>query len=183
MKVKFRRGTYQDLDDIFNLHVKCFSTTDCWYKSAIKQHLNDSIIVESINSDDNKIIGVLLQGSIVACNQKLDDDFETNNDYKQDVFEPTNDNGKIFMSNNIHYKNLHGIVMICVDPDFQGKGLAKKLIEKHLQINKNELVCLHTRRSNIRAFMLYKTMGYEHIGYVKNKYFQPNEDSIFMIHE
>jgi ribosomal protein S18 acetylase RimI-like enzyme len=71
--------------------------------------------------------------------------------------------------------------MICIDPKYRGKGLAKKLIEKHWKDNNNKLVCLNTRKSNITAFMLYKSMGYEHIAYIKNKYFLPTEDSIFMI--
>jgi ribosomal protein S18 acetylase RimI-like enzyme len=74
--------------------------------------------------------------------------------------------------------------MICVDPEFRGKGLAKKLIEKHWQDNPNKnILCLNTRKTNISAFMLYKLMGYEHIAYIKNKYFLPTEDSIFMIKE
>jgi len=59
--------------------------------------------------------------------------------------------------------------------------LAKKLIEKHWQDNPNKILCLNTRRSNINAYSLYKKMGYEHIALIKNKYFLPTEDSIFMI--
>ena len=71
--------------------------------------------------------------------------------------------------------------MICVDPKYRGKGLAKKLIQKHFVDNVNKVVCLNTRRSNISAYKLYQTMGYDHIAYIKNKYFLPNEDAIFMI--
>jgi ribosomal protein S18 acetylase RimI-like enzyme len=72
-------------------------------------------------------------------------------------------------------------MMICIDPKYRSKGLAKKLIQKHFDDNKNKIVCLNTRRSNLCAYKLYQTMGYEHISYIKNKYFLPTEDSIFMI--
>lgn len=205
MKVKFRRGCDSDLEQVYELHSKCFSVPDQWYRTAIKHYLDKGIIIEVINKDlTKKIIGVLLQGGITACNQKMNvvsdeqaditnmfDNFNTNintktnpnNGYKEDIFEPVTSNGKLFLSNNLHVKELHGIVMICIDPDFRGKGLAKKLIEKHWKDNPNKVVCLNTRRTNIGAFMLYKSMGYEHIAYIKNKYFLPTEDSIFMIKE
>lgn len=209
MKVKFRRGCQSDLEQVYELHTKCFSVPDQWYKSAIKHYLDKGIIVEVINKDSSKrIIGVLLQGGITACNQKMDvesvdllpdttNPFDyssklsnsntqisnTNDGYKEDIFEPVTPNGKIFLTNNLHLKELYGIVMICVNPEFRGKGLAKKLIEKHWKDNPNKVLCLNTRRSNIGAFMLYKSMGYEHIAYIKNKYFLPTEDSIFMIKE
>ena len=208
MKVKFRRSCQYDLEQVYELHTKCFSTSDQWYKSTIKHFLDKGIVVELNNKDSTKkIIGVLLQGTITACNQKMnvetvDQHADTSNifdysskttnhntntqstdGYKEDVFEPVTSNGKLFLSNNIHLKELYGIVMICVDPEFRGKGLAKKLIEKHLKDNPNKVLCLNTRRTNIGAFMLYKSMGYEHIAYIKNKYFLPTEDSIFMIKE
>jgi ribosomal protein S18 acetylase RimI-like enzyme len=208
MKVKFRRGCQYDLEQVYELHTKCFSTSDQWYKSAIKHYLDKGIIVETINKDTTKkIIGVLLQGGITVCNQKMDVESvdqqadatnifdyssklpnlntkaNSNDGYKEDIFEPVTSNGKIFLSKNLHLKELYGIVMICIDPEFRGKGLAKKLIEKHCKDNPSKVLCLNTRRSNISAFMLYKSMGYEHIAYIKNKYFLPTEDSIFMIKE
>ena len=100
-----------------------------------------------------------------------------NLEYKEDIFESICDKGKIFDS----FKEYYGIVMICIHSDYRGKGLAKKLINKHFDDNKEKLVCLNTRRSNINAYQLYKNMGYEHIAFIKNKYFLPSEDSIFMI--
>ena len=78
--------------------------------------------------------------------------------------------------------------MICIDPQFRQKGLAQHLIKKHLKCNSNQsiiqktnILCLNTRRSNTNAINLYKKMGYEHIGYIINKYYLPSEDSVFMI--
>ena len=203
MKVKFRRSCQDDLDQVYELHTRCFSNPDQWYKSAIKHHLNKGIVVEVVKTNLTKIIGVLLQGTITPCNRAIVDDcdsYDTSNDnlfgletktetigktegYKEDVFEPVSENGKLFLENNVHFKDLYGIVMICVDPEYRGKGLAKKLIEKHWKNSSDKIVCLNTRRSNIGAFMLYKSIGYEHVANIKNKYFLPTEDSIFMIKE
>lgn len=184
MKIKIRRGTQDDLDQIYELHTKCFSQMDCWYKSSIRPYLEKSIVIEI--SGTEKIIGLLLQGYITPCNKKYDieNTGELENPsqtYKSDIFEPVNPNGEIFQTNNFQYQQIYGIVMICVDPTYRGKGFGKKLIEKHFADNKNNVVCLNTRRSNISAYKLYKGMGYDHIAYIKNKYFLPNEDSIFMI--
>lgn len=186
MKLKIRRGTQDDLEKVYELHTKCFSPTDCWYKTTIRPYLEKAIILEL--TDSKQIIGVLLQGYIVPCNKKFDIDEETKKEnvnstgnYKEDIFEPVNKSGELFMEKNIQYKQIFGIMMICVDPKYRGKGLAKKLIQKHFVDNTNKVVCLNTRRSNIGAYKLYQTMGYDHIAYIKNKYFLPGEDAIFMI--
>jgi ribosomal protein S18 acetylase RimI-like enzyme len=98
-----------------------------------------------------------------------------------DIFVPINENGHIFLQNNAHVKEYYGIVMLCIHEKFRGQGLAKKLINKHLKSNLNKILCLHTRKSNLSAYNLYKKVGYDHIAYIKNKYFFPTEDSIFMI--
>ena len=170
MRVKIRKSNSNDIDSIYHLHTLCFTKNDQWYKSSISQYLNNGIVIEF----ESNIIGVLLQGYIKPCTNNI-----FNND-NPDVFEPLTDNGTIFFNQNLHNSQIFGIVMICIHPNYRGKGLAKKLILKHHTTN-HECVCLNTRKSNINAFMLYKSMGYEHIAYIKNKYFLPNEDSIFMV--
>lgn len=209
MKVKLRRGCQNDIDNVFDLHLKCFIPTDCWYKSAIRPYLDKSILIEVIET--KQIIGILLQGFITPCNKKINID-ETNNtlndtlneplkeqisfkladekqsvslstpsEYKEDIFEPINIDGEQFCKKNFQYKQMFGIMMICIDSKFRGNGLAKKLIDKHFKDNSNKTICLNTRRSNINAYRLYQSMGYNHIAFIKNKYFLPTEDSIFMI--
>lgn len=173
MKIKLRRSTQTDLDNVYDLHTKCFNNADYWYKSNIQHYLDNGIIIEI--KDTNVVIGILLQGNITPCNKKMD--INTDIEYKEDIFELINDKGNNFDP----YKEYYGIVMICIDPKYRGKGLGKKLIQTHFDDNKNKIICLNTRRSNINAYQLYKKMGYEHIAFIKNKYFLPSEDSVFMI--
>lgn len=173
MKIKLRRSTQIDLDNVYDLHTKCFNNADYWYKSNIQHYLDNGIIIEI--KETNEVIGILLQGNITPCNKKMDIDIDK--EYKEDIFEAINDKCNNFDP----YTEYYGIVMICIDPKYRGKGLGKKLIQAHFDDNKNKKICLNTRRSNINAYQLYKKMGYEHIAFIKNKYFLPSEDSIFMI--
>ena len=174
MKVKFRRSNIDDIDYIYSLNQMCFTTNDQWYKTIIGNYINDGIVIQY----DNTIIGVLLQGSITPCNRPL---FENDKYDKADKFIPNSNLGKTFLDNKLHEDELYGIVMICIHPDFRNKGLAKKLIQKHFDDNKTKLICLHTRESNYNAIKLYISMGYTHIANIKNKYFLPDEDSVFFI--
>jgi ribosomal protein S18 acetylase RimI-like enzyme len=166
MKLKIRRGDPKDLDKIYEMHLKCFSQTDCWYKSAIGNFINDSIVIEIIDElDFGKIIGVLLQGTIIPCDK----------DEKIIIKDSS-----IYINENNSY---NGIMMICIDPEFRGKNLGKKLIEKHFLDNPNKLLCLNTRKSNVIAQKLYNKMGYIHYGDIENKYFLPDETSHFMVYK
>lgn len=165
MKLIIRKTNINDLDKVYNLHIKCFNVSEQWYKRIISQYLDNSFVV--CIKDTNDIIGLLLQGDITPCSSN-------------DIFEPINKEGEIFLNSKFHLKELYGIVMICVDPSYQGLGLGKKLINKHFKDNNNKVVCLNTRKSN-NAFHLYKSMGYQEIAYIKDKYYLPTEDSIFMI--
>lgn len=180
MKIKIRRSLQSDLDSVYILHTKCFEQTDCWYKSAIRNYLDRGIVIE--NKENSEIIGVLLQGMITPCNRASSKDLN-NGEEKDDIFEPVEEIGKLFLENSAQYKDIYGILMICIHSDFRGKGLAKKLIEKHYADNPDRVLCLNTRRSNLNAFNLYLKMGYTHIACIKNKYFLPNEDSMFMIRD
>ena len=168
MKCYIRKSNYKDLDNIYNLHINCFNINDQWYKSIIGQYINNGIIIEI---DNNQIIGILLQGDITPCSNSEKNDFI-----------PINDKGIEFYNNLDHIKNQYGIVMLCVDNNFRNKGIATKLINTFLNLNKDKLLCLNTRKSNYYAFNLYKKIGFEYIAHIKNKYFLPDEDSIFMIY-
>jgi len=165
-KIKIRPGCNEDLENIYNCHLKCFEKGDIWYKSIIQQSLKNSYVIEK--TEDKNIIGVLLQGEVTACDNS-----------EVDSFIPIIKSGEIFKENNLHTSPIKGITMICIDPDYRNKGLAKKLINIHFNENKN-IVGLLTRKSN-PAYNLYIKTGYEHIANIKDKYFFPNEDASFMI--
>jgi ribosomal protein S18 acetylase RimI-like enzyme len=187
MKLKIRRSNINDIDKMYELHTKCFEQSDHWYHSSFKNHVDNGIIVETLQCENNhtiipsKIIGLLLQGSMVPCNPSFNIGEDGNTEYKEDKFEPINDDGIYHLNNQTHLQEVYGIVMICIHPEYRGKGLAQKLISKHFVDNPNKNLYLNTRRSNIGAYQVYKKMGYEHIAYIKHKYFQPTEDSIFMV--
>lgn len=166
MKAKIRRGCLTDLDGIYDLHKICFDKGDWWYKNYISQYISKSIVIEQ--TETNNIIGVLLQGLIMPC------------DENDDNFIPVDNIGISFKESSMHKDPMTGIIMLCVHPDFRGKGLASKLIDLHLNDNKGEAVCLNTRKSN-PAFNLYLKKGYQLLALVKEKYFFPSEDSCFMV--
>lgn len=174
MKVVLRQSNVNDLEAIYSLQTKCFIKSEHWYRNAIQNYLSNGYVLEIILQDNkNKIVGVLLHGEIIACNEGL-----FNN--SGDVFVPMNDYGKYFMANNLQKKPMEGITMVCIHPKFRNKGLAQKLINKYHDDNQDKELCLNTRASN-PAFNLYIKMGYIHVGTIKDKYFLPTEDSLFMI--
>jgi len=167
MEVIIRNSNHNDVNGVYDLHKKCFSINDQWYKQAIQQFINNSFVVEIKNTKE--IIGVLLQGSLIPCDPS-----------EKDNFLPLTPDGIIYKCNDRHITPNNGITMLCVDPLYRKKGLARKLIELHLNNYKNEIVCLNTRKSN-KAYHIYLNAGYEHIAVIKDKYYLPTEDSYFMI--
>lgn len=163
--MKIRESKSDDIDNIYNLQTECFLRSDLWYKAIIQQYLDNGYVIENNN---NKIIGVLLQGEINACD-------------RGEEFIPLNDKGIDFVNNNLQNEKFNGIVMICIHPEYQKQGLATLLINKYFDINKQTNYCLFTRKSNTKAIKLYNKMGYNQIGFIPNKYFFPNEDGSFFM--
>lgn len=173
MNILIRKSHPSDLQQVYELNKKCFLYP--LDESKIMSYLDHSFILEIENS--NKIIGALLQGVVITRNHDLINDVDSN--YKPDAFTPINSKNKLFLENNIYYKNIHGIAMLCIDENFRSKGLAQKLIEKHWQNTPNNFSCLNVRVSNHNAYNLYKKLGYQDTAIIKNNYF--HEDSIFMV--
>jgi ribosomal protein S18 acetylase RimI-like enzyme len=59
------------------------------------------------------------------------------------------------------YREISGV---CTHPDFQGRGLAGRLMTKLIrrQVMREEIPFLHVMRSNERACQLYERMGFRH---------------------
>jgi GNAT superfamily N-acetyltransferase len=63
----------------------------------------------------------------------------------------------------MHVAGLREISGVCTHPDYQGKGLARKLMAKliHRQMARGEKPFLHVMRTNDAAHQLYLRMGFE----------------------
>ena len=154
MEIILRKSNKDDIDNIYNLHLICFSFGDHWYKNAFSNYVDNSLVIEY----DNVIIGVLLQG----------------------YFMPLINNDILDRPLNIQYNDLlYGIVMLCIHPTFRNNGLATQLINEH--INHTNKSYLNVRKSNIIAIKRYIKNGYIIIGLIKNKYYLPVEDSYIMV--
>lgn len=77
------------------------------------------------------------------------------------------------------------VLNICVRPERQGQGLARRLL-KHLfnwaRISSVKTLFLEVRPSNLRAVRLYEGMGFCEVGLRKNYYPNPGgrEDALVM---
>jgi GNAT superfamily N-acetyltransferase len=62
----------------------------------------------------------------------------------------------------MHAGTLHEISGVCTHPDFQGKGLARRLAQKLIrrQLQRGETPFLHVMRDNESAHRLYGRMGF-----------------------
>lgn len=178
-----RKSNIDDLDNIYNLHNLCFTFNDRWYKNAICQYIDDSIVIVT---EDNEIIGVLLQGNF---NPILNDEELVLPNIDDRLVIPNIDKGLVVpnIDKDLVVPNIDdevfGIVMICIHPDYRNKGLASKLINTHIRINNEKKLYLCTRITNTNAILCYKKNGYELIGNIKNKYYLPVEDACFMIYK
>jgi ribosomal-protein-alanine N-acetyltransferase len=78
------------------------------------------------------------------------------------------------------------ILNLCIHPDWQGKGLGRKLILRLLKIARQhgaETAFLEVRESNRAALALYEKLGFVQIGRRRNYYPAPadsREDALVM---
>ncbi len=72
---------------------------------------------------------------------------------------------------------------IAVAPPWQGRGLGRLLLEESLLALRARgvaTVFLEVRRSNLRAFELYRSRGFQRVGVRCNYYTHPVEDALVM---
>lgn len=75
------------------------------------------------------------------------------------------------------------IYMLAVKDTYQRKGIARRLLEELIKEARNiglSNVFLEVRFSNLAAYNLYKSLGFQEIGRRKNYYSKPKEDAIMM---
>ena len=74
--------------------------------------------------------------------------------------------------------NRFEIDYIVVDSQYRGKGIAKKLLESIINLNKKNIT-LEVREDNIPAINLYEKMGFEIVS--KREKYYGNIDGLLMI--
>jgi ribosomal-protein-alanine N-acetyltransferase len=65
------------------------------------------------------------------------------------------------------------ILNLCIHPDWQGRGLGRKLIQMLLKISRRhgaETAFLEVRESNRAALALYQQMGFTEVGHRRDYY-------------
>lgn len=77
------------------------------------------------------------------------------------------------------------ILNICIDPDYQGKGLGRYLLRyiiRRSSVLDVDMVLLEVRRSNVTAHALYQSEGFHELGVRKDYYpaEQGREDAIIL---
>lgn len=76
------------------------------------------------------------------------------------------------------------ITNIAVLPEFRGRGIAGKLINKMLEMSADmSRIILEVRESNVPAINLYKKFGFYEAGIRKKFYHSPVENGIVMVRE
>ena len=192
--MNIRKTTNDDLNEIYELHNKCFKHEgDRLYKTTLIPLLENGIVTE-IN---NKIVGILLQAQLIVCDVlpvSMESIDNTNDNYLQNIIEntneikydidsfiPLNEIGIKFKNDNKHINPMYGIALLFVDPEYRHMKIATSMINYHIE-NNETAVCLHVRKSNIEAISLYDKLSYIHIGNIINKYYNPTETSCFYIH-
>ncbi len=76
------------------------------------------------------------------------------------------------------------ILNIAVDPEFQGNGYGKRIMNALIELareNGINILFLEVRRSNLRAQKLYLGAGFMKAGYRKQYYEDNREDALIMI--
>lgn len=75
------------------------------------------------------------------------------------------------------------LLRIAVSPEFQGRGLSKKLMDQMVEYSKKkkaETMFLEVRESNEKARNLYRSYGFSEEGIRKDYYRNPVENAVIM---
>jgi ribosomal-protein-alanine N-acetyltransferase len=75
------------------------------------------------------------------------------------------------------------ILNIAVDPEYQGHGLGKQLLQFAIDFGQDlgaQCVILEVRASNTKAQQLYRCFGFEQIG-IRKKYYSDNKEDAYVM--
>jgi ribosomal-protein-alanine N-acetyltransferase len=84
---------------------------------------------------------------------------------------------------NSRYVDAWHVMNVAVDPDFQGHGIATRLLERLFQLtggDEKRGYTLEVRVSNLDAIRLYERLGFERHGIRRGYYTDNREDALIM---
>jgi ribosomal-protein-alanine N-acetyltransferase len=87
---------------------------------------------------------------------------------------------------NSRYADAWHVMNVAVDPDFQGRGIATRLLERLFELTDDEEgrgYTLEVRVSNKGAIKLYERLGFERHGIRRGYYTDNREDALIMWRE
>jgi len=87
---------------------------------------------------------------------------------------------------NSRYADAWHVMNVAVDPDFQGRGIATRLLERLFELTDDEEgrgYTLEVRVSNKGAIKLYEKLGFERHGIRRGYYTDNREDALIMWRE
>ncbi len=152
--MQIRKGDKNDLEKIYNLYKRAATSLEGLARTPeeISQELITNFIEKSL---ENGLIFVIENEDKIIAEIHA---------YKNEprCFQPS-------LSN----------LIIAIDPDFQGRGLGRKIFShllEEVKINHKNIarVELFARQKNLRAVNLYKSLGFEVEGILKNRLLDSN---------
>ncbi len=156
-----RKANLLDLDQIIVLDEECFGD-DKYSKNFWKHLLNISEVFVAVDKK-NKIIGSI---SII---------------FVPEHSKGTTNATKFFLKQ-FNIKDYYLITTICVSCLYRSSGVGSKLLKKVIK-QKNHVVLLNVRESNIKAINFYEKHGfYKAESIDKNYYNNPKENALLMYH-
>ena len=84
---------------------------------------------------------------------------------------------------NSRYVDAWHVMNVAVDPDYQGRGIATRLLERLFELTANDGrrgYTLEVRVSNVDAIRLYEKVGFERRGTRRAYYTDNREDALIM---
>jgi ribosomal-protein-alanine N-acetyltransferase len=84
---------------------------------------------------------------------------------------------------NSRYVDAWHVMNVAVDPDYQGRGIATRLLERLFELTANDGrrgYTLEVRVSNVDAIRLYEKLGFERRGTRRGYYTDNREDALIM---
>lgn len=150
MDLIFQKATIKDLPAILELYKKVIETT---FTTWDENYPSKDLILNDIKNSNLFVLKNLKDKCIAVSFLGINDDSKENW--------------------SIHLKNPQGVARICVDPEYQGKGVGSYFMGKLIDETKNRGVDgmqFHVCTKNISAMKMYEKVGFKNHGLGKSNY-------------